>query len=106
MQGIAFTDDGKVICSTSYSVVDSHILIYDNVLNSENYKTINLFDSDFNIYVLSNSHKIKDVTAPSMSEEIIYKNDRLYILYESACSKYFLDNRRRLKNVESILIEN
>jgi hypothetical protein len=105
VQGITFTDDDKVVCSTSYSIASSHILVYDNVFDSKNQKTMQLFDSDFNFYVLSSSNLYKDIVAPSMSEELVFKDGRVYILYESACKKHALVNRRRIKNVESIIIE-
>lgn len=105
VQGITFTDDDKVVCSTSYSIASSHILVYDNVFDSKNQKTMQLFDSDFNFYVLSSNNLYKDIVAPSMSEELVFKDGRVYILYESACKKHALGNRRRLKNVESIIIE-
>ncbi len=104
VQGIDFTNDGKIICSTSYSVPSAHILIYS--LDAQSQKTVQLFDTDFSINVLSSANLVKDIEAPAMSEEIVYKEGRLYILYESACVKYAIGNRRRLKNVESILIEN
>ena len=48
----------------------------------------------------------KDVTIPSMSEEITIKNGRVYILFESGAKKYKIYNRKQLKNVYSLALDN
>ena len=41
-----------------------------------------------------------------MSEEIAIKNNRVYILFESAGKKYKMFNRKQLKNVYSLSLDN
>ena len=105
VQGIDFTIDGKVITSSSYSIPDSHISIYDNVFTNENMTQMTVHGNTLPVYVLSKNNLSKDISAPAMSEEIVVKDGRIYILYESACCKYRLVNRTRTTNVQSILIE-
>lgn len=104
IQGINFTNDGKVITSTSYSIPDSHIIVYKDVFTSDYLTQMTVDGNVLPVYVLKNENLLRDVSAPAMSEEIVVKNDRIYILYESACSKYKLVNRTRTTNVESISI--
>jgi hypothetical protein len=103
-QGFTFTNDGKVVVSTSFSIPKSHILTYENVFNSDNAIIITINNQELPVYKLSSTNLVKDITAPTMSEEIIFKDNRVYILYESACSKYKLINRTRLTKVYSINI--
>lgn len=105
IQGMAFTSDGKVITSSSYSIPDSHIAIYDNVFSNDYLTHITVDGNALPVYVLSSANLSKDISAPAMSEEIVVKDGRIYILYESACSKYRLVNRTRTTSVQSILIE-
>ncbi len=104
IQGINFTSDGKVITSSSYSIPDSHITVYKDVFTSDYLTQMTVDGNVLPVYVLKSQNLLRDVSAPAMSEEIVVKNDRIYILYESACSKYKLVNRTRTTNVESILI--
>lgn len=105
VQGFDFTATGNIVVSTSYSIPDSKILIYENVFDVSNKTNITLFDKNFDVYVLSSKNLKKEITAPAMSEEIIIKDNRAYILFESACSKYRFVNRTRTTNVHSIAID-
>lgn len=100
VQGMAITDD-KIILSTSYSLPNSHILTYNNVLSN----TPDSFDyngTNIPLYILSKNELQSDLEAPCMSEEIVYVNNRLYILFESACQKYNFITREPLRYVYSI----
>ncbi len=100
-QGFDFTEDGKVIVSTSYSIPKSHIYIYDNPLNNENSVEINIDNNQLTVYILSSKNLIKDIKAPSMSEEVVCIEDKILILYESDCSKWRFVNRTRIDKVHS-----
>ena len=105
-QGFDFTQDGKVIVSTSYSIPDSHILVYENALIDDNKVNVELDnETTIPVYKLSSSKLTMDIEAPSMSEEVVVKDERVYILFESACSKYKFVNRTRVDNVQSITLE-
>lgn len=104
IQGFAFTSDGKVITSSSYSIPDSQIAVYKDVFTSDYLTQMTVNGNTLPVYVLKKENLVKNITAPAMSEEIVVKNNRIFILYESACSKYKLINRTRKTSVESISI--
>jgi len=56
------------------------------------------------LWYLDNEALISKMNAPSMSEEIVFNNGRIYILFESASKKYKVFNRKQLKNVYSLPI--
>lgn len=104
-QGIAVTNEGKFVLSTSWGLSDSNIYLYENVLDEDAHDTIDLASiANFKVplWYLDNESLISTTNAPAMSEEVIVKNDRVYILFESACKKYRLFNRKRLTNVYSL----
>lgn len=102
-QGIAVTDSGNFILSTSYGLPDSSLYYYSDVLNEPAH------NSDFKVgltpvplWYLDNNSLIKETNAPAMSEELVVNNNRVYILFESACKKYKIFNRKQLSNVYSL----
>jgi hypothetical protein len=104
IQGLAFTSDGKVITSASYSISDSRITVYKDVFTNDYLTQMTVDGNTLPVYVLKQDNLLRDIPAPAMSEGIVVKNDRVFILYESACSKYKLVNRTRKTSVESISI--
>ena len=104
-QGVAVTTEGKFVLSCSYSISDSAIYYYKDVLNEEKHGEFILGKHILDLWYLDNESILNEINAPSMSEEIVIKNDRLYILFESACKKYRIFNRKRLQNVYSISIQ-
>lgn len=74
VQGVTFDAEGRVYVSTSYGrTKSSYLLIYDSLETLENF---------FNAPMLS-------VEMPPGSEEIVRTKDELYILFETACYKYY-----------------
>ena len=101
-QGIAVTADGKFVMSTSYGLKDSTLYYYNNVLDEERHDTFVLGKKMTDLWYLDGESLISEVNAPAMSEELVIKNNRVYILFESACQKYKLFNRKQLNNVYSL----
>lgn len=86
VQGMAFTDK-QIVLSTSYGLAASHLKYYDlSKLPQPAQTTVGNYTLD--MYYLDGSCLEKDVTAPPMSEEIVYKDGRLFIMTESASDKY------------------
>jgi len=92
----------QFVLSTSYSIPNSHLYYYNNVLEEEPHAIARVGLSEVPMWYLDDNALINSVEIPSMAEEIVIKNDRVYILFESACKKYRLVNRTRLKSVYSI----
>ena len=57
-------------------------------------------------YYIADESLTNTINVPSMSEEIAIKNNRVYILFESAGKKYKIFNRKQLKNVYSLSLDN
>ncbi|MBE5735110.1 MAG: hypothetical protein E7361_01515 [Clostridiales bacterium] len=103
-QGIDITNEGKFVMSTSYSIPDSNIYYYENVLSEANHSNITINGSVVPLWLLDEESLISTTNAPSMSEEVVVKGDKVYILFESACKKYRLVNRKKLTDVYSLPI--
>ncbi len=102
VQGIALTNSGKIVLSTSYGLPSSKILIFDPIASRLNIDgRVNIGGTSVNLFILGNSDVKKKIKAPCMSEGIDYYNGQVYVLFESACKKYNMVTRTRTKNVLS-----
>lgn len=106
VQGIEYLSDGTIVVSTSYSIADSKILVYEDVFGQATEKTIMVETEEITLYELTSSKLIRTITAPAMTEELAVKNNEIYVLYESAARKYKYFNRTRIDKVHSLVIEN
>lgn len=104
-QGIAITKDGHFVVSTSYSIPNSKIYYYEDILNQTAHGTFKPGTKEISLWYLDGKSLINEEEIPSMSEELFVKNDRVYILFESACKKYKLYNRTRLDSVYSVPVK-
>lgn len=105
VQGFAITNSNKIVLSTSYSIPDSQILIYKDVLSQEPQAQIVLDSQEFPLYVLDKANLSRTIIAPSMSEGLDYVDGEVKILFESACNKYKFVTRNRMYDVMSIALE-
>lgn len=86
IQGMTFTDDGRIILSTSWGLTKSHIYVYDESL-------ADTAEFDYNgkklpLTYLDSKCLVQDIVAPPMAEEIVYDDGDVYILTEAASMKY------------------
>lgn len=88
LQGFAINENGQWVLSSSYGLSSSNLQFYDNVLAKEHDTTYTMDGQEIPVWFLDNKCRIKTVGLPPMSEELVYKDGRVYILYESACRKY------------------
>lgn len=97
VQGICFTDDNKIVLSTSYGLSTSQLCIYDlaTMTTQANYRFTGCTESgvefDFTrvtLCVLDSANLVQVIKAPPMSEELVYLDGKIYIMNESACNKY------------------
>jgi len=94
VQGMAFSESGQIVLSESYGRNnDSTIAVYASILFDEpdRMKTVN--GEEVPMWILSSKNFSGKVTALPMSENIVMKDGRLYILYESAGEKYLTTTR-------------
>lgn len=87
VQGVCFTEEGRIVLSTSYGLASSHILVYDEAL----LQPLGTFPADGTevpLYSLDSSSLAETIEAPPMTEGIESHLGRIYISNESACNKY------------------
>ncbi len=90
VQGICI-DNGKMYLSTSYGLAFSHIYEHDiSRLTQENNATI--LGVDLPVYSLTSQSLDYDYKIAPMSEEILMVDNLLYVICESASTKYIFGN--------------
>ena len=86
VQGICFTSDNEIVLSTSYSVASSHLYFYQ--IDTDRASTVEVLNGQVPLYYLDSANLTKTVTMPPMSEELVYRDGRVWVMCESACNKY------------------
>lgn len=87
-QGICFTESGRLCLSTSYGVASSKIFIYEDPAVGEADGMFETGGAQVPLYYLDSSHLQDTVKLFPMTEELVRYGSRIYIMDESACSKY------------------
>ncbi len=98
VQGMCMTDSGKIVLSTSYAMSDSVLYVYDSAKVVEtleygySFKGVTEDGEAFDFTVarafLDSNSCIGGIKAPSMSEELVYLDGKIYIMNESASNRY------------------
>ena len=88
VQGMAIDKEGRIAISTSYGIISSHLKLYSSLEKQEKYNYMIEYE-EVPMWVLNNASCIFDVKSPQMAEGIVFKDERLYVIYESATLKYF-----------------
>ena len=86
VQGICFTSDEEIVLSTSYSIPSSHL--YYHKIDTARKATVQACGTEVPLYYLDSATLTHTATLPPMSEELVYRDGRVYVLCESACNKY------------------
>lgn len=94
--------DGEILLSSSWSIPDSKIYVHKSLAEITP-ERMNLNGSELDVFILDSSNLKETLTLPSMSEEIAYKDGRIYVIFENACSKYKIVTRH--KNTKAISFE-
>ena len=85
VQGLTFKDN-RAYVSTSWGTGFSNIYVYD--LSKANAGSIKISDRDVPLYELDSAALERTVMFPPMSEQIVFADDKLYTMCESASDKY------------------
>ena len=104
VQGIAVSAD-RIYLSCSYSLPDSQLYIYSNPLHDQERSSVDGKVGDIPVYRLDKSNLLSTLVMPCMSEEICFKDGKLYILFESLCNKYKYFVRVRINKVFAIPLD-
>lgn len=103
IQGMCINgEEGEILLSSSWSLADSKIYIH-NKLSEITPSKFKYNDRNIDIFILDSSNLKETLTLPSMSEEITYKDGRIYVIFENACAKYKMVTRH--KNTKAISFE-
>ena len=92
VQGVCMVGDDKIALSTSYGMSASNIYVHDvkkieeNTYNAQLSK--NMIGVSVPLYIIDSKTLVDTVEAPPMAEEIIYLDGKIWIMNESASSKY------------------
>ncbi|MBQ7320894.1 MAG: hypothetical protein IJW99_02235 [Clostridia bacterium] len=90
VQGL-WVEDGKIYLSTSHGLSHSLIYVYDEAKAVEE-GTIKIIGRTLPLYSLDSASLTATYRIAPMSEELFVKDGKLYVMCESACSKYFFGN--------------
>jgi hypothetical protein len=104
VQGVCFADNGQIILSTSYAFFSSHLLRYQ--IDTQRAGKTRLQGEEVPLYYLDSANLVEDRKLPPMSEEPLCVNGKVYILCESASSKYLFGKLIRGDKVFSYQLGN
>lgn len=89
VQGMAFTNSGKIIFSTSYGRrADSKIYVYDDVFSADKVGIYTVDESKIGILACGSDLLKETFTAPPMAEGIVRKDNAQFLIFESGAEKY------------------
>ncbi|MBQ8685983.1 MAG: hypothetical protein IJ514_07415 [Clostridia bacterium] len=86
VQGMCFTESGRMVLSTSWGLNPSYLYAYD--LEEASTGSMQFNGAEVPVTYLDGDSLTQTVKCPPMSEELVYENGRVLILSESACMKY------------------
>lgn len=99
VQGFCMTNSGKYVFSTSYSLPDSIIYVFDSTVATSS--TVQINEKQVQVFAVFKEQLHKQIVAPCMAEGIDYHNGSVHIMFENACAKYKMVTRVREKNILS-----
>lgn len=86
VQGVCLTSQGSFVFSTSYGFAPSHLLAHEATLTAIG--TYAVDDAQVPLFCFDTTTLKCDLAMPPMSEGILTLNGKIYVPFESACSKY------------------
>ena len=89
VQGMTFTEENTLVFACSYGLADSTLLFYDLTKLSSETASLTVNGVSVPVLFLDSAAKVGEITAPPMAEEIVWKDGRLWVMNESACTKYW-----------------
>jgi hypothetical protein len=95
VQGFTRTPDGGFILSTSWSISTSKLHFHKNVLEGAADAELEVNGTKVPVWHLDADTLTKQLELPPMSEEVIVKDGRVWVVLESACQKYIFGNLLR-----------
>lgn len=88
IQGMCFSDDGRVILSASSIFSGSQLYFYDYIQLSDSEDYIEIQNITVPLYYFDSSNILQEKEILPKAEGIIFLNGRLYMLFESASNRF------------------
>lgn len=86
VQGMCLIGEDEIVLSTSWSINSSELFHYR--VDTDRVGKLETLTGEVPLYYLDSANLIRTVTAPPMAEELVYKDGRVLVMNESACTKY------------------
>ena len=86
VQGMCFTSDEEIVLSISWSLTNSNLLFYE--VDTERVGSVSVLGREVPLYYLDSANLKDTVVLPPLSEELVCKDGRVHVMFESACNKY------------------
>ena len=100
-QGVAVSGD-KIFVSCSHAVSKSNVFVYDNVLTKKSQKYVAINEKKIDLFEINSKNLQKTYVLPEMSEDVVFEDGRLFVVFKSAAKKYKFVARTSLGFVFSI----
>ena len=101
---MTFVGGNVMVLSSSYGLSTSLLRFYDLNDVKATDCTLNVKDKEVAVAFLDSDSLIETVEAPPMSEELVWKDERVWILNESACTKYWFGKLTTGNHVYGIML--
>ncbi len=101
VQGFIRSSDGSFVLSCSYGLANSFMYKYNDVTKDDADASLEVNGAKVPVWYLSDEDMQTSVEMPPMSEELVYRDGRIYVLFESACNKYVFGNFMRGRHIYS-----
>lgn len=115
-QGMCIADD-KLVLSTSWSINPSYLYVYDLkkisergtiptpiFMDKEKYGD-RAMNKPIQLHIITDEDLIKEIKAPPMAEELVYKDGKVLIMNESASKKYIFGRFTSGNNIYGYIID-
>ena len=88
VQGMTFVSDRVMVLASSWGISTSKLRFYDLAKLPETTGTLTVDGVEIPVLYLDGTSLVETVDAPPMAEEIVCRDGRIWIMNESACTKY------------------
>lgn len=90
VQGVAFAPNNRIVLSCSWGLSISKLYVHDlnEVQNYNEFADSAAWGNNVSLYYVDSASLKETISAPPMSEEIVYFDNRIWIMNESASNKY------------------
>ncbi|MCI2058573.1 MAG: hypothetical protein LKJ80_05130 [Oscillibacter sp.] len=104
VQGMSFTDDGRIILSASSFQASSRLLLYDRAAVASRQGIFWTGGTAVPLYYLDRDSSVSVIPLPPYSEGTVYSYDWLFVMFESASRRFQFGKLIGAQNVYRMLL--